>query len=240
MELAEAFGPAESLAVVGAGGKKSTLYALAAELGRAVVTATVRIPPFEDSVARVAVTDDPVGTLAANDDWPLGAVAGRDEDRSRYLGYAPDVVDSLIGAADVPVLIKADGARTRWLKAPNDREPQLPGSVDLVVPIASVRAVGRELDAETVHRPERVAAITGRSVGDRITPGDVAAVLTSEAGGLKAVPEDARVAALLNMVDDDDLGATARRIADRILEEPRIERVVLSRMDRGRIVAVRR
>jgi hypothetical protein len=41
--------------VVGAGGKKTTLYTLADRLDRAVVTATVRIPIFDAEVA-----DDPV------------------------------------------------------------------------------------------------------------------------------------------------------------------------------------
>ena len=46
MDPAEAFAPDGVVAVVGAGGKKSTLYALAAGLDRSALTATVRIPPF--------------------------------------------------------------------------------------------------------------------------------------------------------------------------------------------------
>ena len=59
MDLREAFAAEGVVAVVGAGGKKSTLYALAADLGRAVLTATVRIPPFEGHVERLLVTDEP-------------------------------------------------------------------------------------------------------------------------------------------------------------------------------------
>jgi len=66
--------------------------------------------------------------------------------------------------------VKADGARTRLLKAPNEREPQIPASADRVVPVASAGAVGEPLTAETVHRPERVAAITDAAVGDGSRP----------------------------------------------------------------------
>ncbi|WP_254523363.1 selenium cofactor biosynthesis protein YqeC [Natrinema caseinilyticum] len=224
------------VAVVGAGGKKTTLYALARRAaretnGRVVVTATVRIPPFDRRVAQVLLTDDPAAALEETTSWPVGVVPERDG-ADRYGGYDPTVVDRLAetGSADL-VLVKADGARTREFKAPGDREPRLPRRVDTVIPIASVRAVGSPLSADHVHRPERVAAITGRDRGDPIRPGDVARVLASERGGLKGVPDGATVVPLLNKVDDDDLRAVATEIATELLERaPSVERVVLARM----------
>ena len=76
MDLRTAFEPEAVTSVVGAGGKKSTLYALAAELNRAVVTATVRIPPFEDRVERLELTETPAATVPDNERWPLGVVPG--------------------------------------------------------------------------------------------------------------------------------------------------------------------
>ena len=238
MDLRTAFEPDGVTAVVGAGGKKSTLYAMAAELDRAVLTATVRIPPFENRVDRLAITDDPIGTVSENERWPLGVVPGRDGDRDRYLGYDTRTVDELASATRVPILLKADGARTRWLKAPAAEEPQLPAASDLVVPIASVKAVGERIDGEHVHRPERVKSLLDRPLGSRIRPADVATVLRDERGGLKGVPPDARVVPLLNMVDDAELEAVAEEIAVELLSEERIERVVLGRMDRGEVVGI--
>ena len=236
MNLREAFGPEGVVSVVGAGGKKSMLYALASALERAVVTATVRIPFFEDRVSALRITDAPREAVRETDGWPLGVVPGRDGDRPRYLGYDPEAIDALSATTDVPILLKADGARTRLLKAPNDDEPQVPESTDLLVPVASVQAVGKPLDAAYVHRPERVAALTGLSLGDRIEAGDVVTVLSHDRGGLKRLPEEARAVPLINMVDDDDLEATARPIATALCSSPRIDRVVLGRMDQGRIV----
>ena len=238
MNLDEAFEPGGVVAVVGAGGKKSTLYALAAELNRAVLTATVRIPPFEGHVSRLVVTDSPTDALESNDRWPIGLVPGRDGDRDRYLGYDTETVDRIAAATDAPVLVKADGARRRLFKAPADDEPQVPTSASVVVPVASVKAVGEPLDEETVHRPERVAGLTGRAVGEPIRAGDLVTVLTHDDGGLKGVPSSARVTPLLNMVDDASLESTARGIADDLLEHPRIDRVVLGRMDLRRVVDV--
>jgi probable selenium-dependent hydroxylase accessory protein YqeC len=238
MNLREAFAPEGIVAVVGAGGKKSTLYALAAECERAVLTTTVRIPPFEGHVERLELTDDPVSVLEDNDEWPLGLAPGRDGDRERYLGYDTDTVDAMADATDVPLLAKADGARTRWLKAPKEDEPQIPAAASVVVPVASVKSVGEDLTDEHVHRPERVAEITDRELDEEIRPEDIVTVLTHENGGLKDVPEGARVVALLNMVDDDELEATARKIADEVLAHPRIDRVVLGRMDLRKVVDV--
>ncbi|MFQ3320841.1 MAG: putative selenium-dependent hydroxylase accessory protein YqeC [Natronomonas sp.] len=238
MNLRQAFSPEGVVAVVGAGGKKSTLYALAAELDRAVVTASVRIPPFEGQVERLAVTDDPATVVEDNDAWPLGLVPGRDGDRERYLGYDPATIDALAEAIDVPILVKADGARTRWFKAPDVDEPQIPDSASVVVPVASVKAVGEPLSEEHVHRPERIAALTDREIGDDIQPEDVVTVLTHEDGGLKGVPDDACIVVLLNMVDDEELEATARGIGGDLLDYVAINRVVLGRMDNGRVVDV--
>lgn len=230
--------------VVGAGGKKTTLYALARELERAVVTATVRIPHFDSQVARVDVTDDPIATLRAAaadaDGWPRGVVRAREQDR--YLGYPTSTVSALAaaGVADT-VLVKADGARTRWFKAPaaGVREPRIPATADTVVPIVSARVVGEPLTEELVHRPQRVAALTNLSLGDPVTPAAVAEVLTHRRGGLKFVPARATAVPLVNMVDDAALEDVAREVAAEILtRRPDLPRVALARMDVPELVAV--
>ncbi len=238
MDLREAFGPGRVISVVGAGGKKSTLYALANALERAIVTSTVRIPVFDEEVSELRVTENPQTAVRDAEAWPLGVVPARDEGRDRYVGYDRTTIDELVSATTVPVLIKADGARTRLLKAPNDDEPQVPGSTDILVPVASVRAVGKALHSEFVHRPERVAELTGLSEDDRIEPADVVTVLSHENGGLKGCPDDSRVVPLLNMVDDNELEATARTIAADLTRESRIDSVVLGRMNRGEVVDV--
>lgn len=214
--------------LVGAGGKKTTMRTLAARTD-AVVTATVRIPIFDRWVERVVVTGDPVSAAERVDERPLGVVPERERE-DRYRGYDPSVVDRLARAVGDPLVVKADGARSRLLKAPADHEPQLPASADTVVPVASVRAAGRPLTDEHVHRVDRVAALTGRSPGEELRPDDIAAVLADEAGGLKDVPDGATAVPLLNMVDDERLAATAREVARAVRDRTDAPRVVLAEM----------
>jgi probable selenium-dependent hydroxylase accessory protein YqeC len=233
MDIVDALGAREgTTCLVGAGGKKTTMAVLAARLDRSVVTATVRIPIFDDWVARVAVTDDPVAAVTASEDdpeaWPLGVVPERERE-DRYRGYERETVDSLADCGH-PVVVKADGARMRRFKAPDDREPQLPASATTVVPVASAHVVGQPLSEDLVHRVDRVAALTGLAPGETITAADVATVLASDEGGRKDVPEGATVVPLVNMVDDDDLAAVGREIAREVHARADVPRVVLAEM----------
>lgn len=224
--------------VVGAGGKKTTIYVLANRLDRAVVTATVRIPIFDAEVAAVAVDPDPVAALADAGAWPLGLVPARDR-ADRYRGYDPGGVAALAEAHDGPVLVKADGARTREFKAPGDDEPRIPAAADAVIPVASVQAVGEPLTEERVHRPERVAALTDLAVGDAVTPPAMATVLAHPDGGLAGVPPDASVVPLLNKVDGADDERVAAAVAEGVLARTdRVDRVVCARMLAANVVDV--
>ena len=235
MDAVTALGAASgTTCVVGAGGKKTTMRTLAHELDRAVVTATVRIPIFDDWVRRVAVTEDPGAVIdealasGGESAWPLGVVPERERE-DRYYGYELDVLDALADR-DVPILAKADGARMRRFKAPSTDEPRIPESADTVVPVASVHVVGEPLSEELVHRVEEVSALTGLDPGEEIGAADLAAVLASDEGGLKSVPDGATAIPLLNMVDDDALEATARAVAAEIHERADVPRVVLAEM----------
>lgn len=216
-------------AVIGAGGKKSTLYTVGNELDRAVITTAVRIPRFDDHVAELYETADPVSILESVTEWPVGLVPGFEE--SRYLGYDLETIDA-IAESPVPeaVLVKADGARNREFKAPGADEPRIPPEADRVLGLVSTHVVGQPLTEEYVHRPERVTALTGLSPGEEIGIDDVATVLSSPEGTAKHVPDSAAYIPVLNKVDDAADREIARAIADRVLDSSRADRVALARL----------
>lgn len=229
MDLVTALAADGLVCVVGAGGKKSTLWTLADRIHRAVVTATVRIPLFDSHVATVRVTPNPVEALTTASRWPLGLVPEREDDR--YLGYDTETVDAIAETGrTAAVLVKADGARMREFKAPAESEPQIPATTDTVLPVVSVHVVGKPLTDEYVHRVDRVAALTALEPGDEIRPDHVATVLSSPEGGLKDVPEGATVVPVVNKVDDADDEETATQVATAMLDRNAIDRVVLTRM----------
>lgn len=233
MDLVEALSAERGvISVVGAGGKKSVMYRLADVLDHAIVTATVRIPPFAEHVGRLAVTTDPMSVLAeaADGDWPLGLVPEQ-ERPDRYLGYDPSVVDEFSAHPSAEtVLVKADGARLRKFKAPAEFEPQVPSSTTVVVPVVSAHVIGQPLSEESVHRIDRVAALTGLSPGQVMSPEAIATVLASPEGGRKQVPSTAEVIPVINMVDDDGIRRRAETLAQRLVDDGGFDRVVMTRL----------
>jgi|LNFM01.1.fsa_nt_gb probable selenium-dependent hydroxylase accessory protein YqeC len=238
--LLEALGAAAGglVCLVGAGGKKSTIYQLAnAFSGRLGITATAHIEPFPKTYASDAVVTEaadivgPVCRAAAT--VRRLAFARPCPNPGRLLGVSFDELAAIRAHAGFELLlVKADGARGRILKAPARHEPALPPDATTVIAVASARALGAPLDARIAHRPERVAAVCGLAEGEPFEPRHLARLLSSREGALQGVG-DARVVPLINMVDDEALAAAARDAAREALTlTDRYAYVVLASMRR--------
>ncbi len=254
MSLLEALdirkGKGEVIAFVGAGGKTTAALRLAGEWGRgAIFTTTTRILepiPAQDeylllSESQEAILENVPHLLGR---YPRIILAGRrlteidpHEDeaypfpvRSNKLkGISPAVVDRL--AARLPetlILVEADGARHRSLKAPAPYEPVVPASTTILVPMAALDVLGQPLTEERVHRVQQVAALSGTAPGQIVTPRVVAAVLGHPQGGLKDIPPGARAIPILNQLAGEVASPGAREVAHLLLQNERIGRVVIA------------
>jgi probable selenium-dependent hydroxylase accessory protein YqeC len=221
---------------IGAGGKKTTLYRLAAlHPGRVALTSTVFIPPFPKDLLALVVRE-PAGELLAAIAEAVAmdrrvAYTGVVTKKGRFEGVSPALVEEIHRRfAFDATFVKADGARTRMIKAPALDEPQLPANVTTVIPLVSAVAIGKPLSERIAHRVEQIAQVTGARIHAPLTPSHVARLLASEEGLLKGVGR-ARVVPVINMVDD----AECRRLAQAAAREAlslteRFDRVVLASM----------
>jgi probable selenium-dependent hydroxylase accessory protein YqeC len=224
--------------LVGAGGKKTTLYRLALmHSGRVGLTSTVLIHPFPKLPAAEIISDEAaivpaVVKAAAMRRMVAFALTSTKHERLGGLPCAQVAHIHAVASFDV-TLIKADGARGRRIKAPGANEPQIPEGTSTVIPVVSTRVIGRRLTERVAHRIERITAVTSARPGEIITSEHVARLLTSEQGSLKNAG-DAAIVPLINMVDNAELEVVAREAAYRALElcEGRFERVVLTSMRR--------
>jgi molybdenum cofactor cytidylyltransferase len=230
----------ELVAFVGGGGKTAAILALARELPeagwRVLVSTTTRMGPRIAAVMpAVTMTGDeppPSLTAALEQAGSVFLSTGRDSE-GKFVGPDPWTIAALkeLQIADA-LLVEADGARHMPLKAPDNHEPRIPENADVVVPTAGLDSIGRRIDEGHVHRPELIREIAS---GVEVTPEVVAAVLTHSSGGLKDVPERARVVALLNKSDcvqEKVSRATAGRIM--ALGSGRVERVIIASIREGR------
>jgi probable selenium-dependent hydroxylase accessory protein YqeC len=191
------------ISLVGAGGKTATMYTLARELAqkgkRVVTTTTTQIfTPAADETEKLIVEVDMMTLVnRVKTAWQYHrhiTVASGIDHRGKLTSLPSNIPPLLIraGGADV-VISEADGARHRMIKAPAENEPVVPPATDVALVLMSAQAINQPLGEEIAHRPEQVAAITGVQMGDILTPGVIARLMTSEQGALKGIPESAQV-----------------------------------------------
>ncbi len=245
-ELREALAAQSGIvAFVGAGGKKTAMYRLAAHHpGPMGLTGTVRLADFPESLDATRVVgesgDLTAEVLEAASRSRRVAYAGPIHREGRLNGVAPEFVAELhFRAGFAATYVKAGGARMRWIKAPGEGEPRIPPGVTTVVAVVSARVLGRPFDERIAHRREELGEITGLERGKPIAAEHVAQLLVHPQGAAKGVGE-AELVPLINMVDDGDAEGAAREVADRALAKgPPFRRVVLAAMARERpLVAV--
>lgn len=212
------------VAVVGAGGKTTLIYRMAAEARRmglrVIVTATTHMGSLPPSVTGPLVLAAEPGAGPA-----LGLALEREgrvtllgerlrEDKIR--GLDPAQVDSLLEQADL-VLVEADGARSRSLKVPAAHEPVVPSRTSHLLVLAALDVLGHPLGEARVHRVELVAAAAGKLEGQTVDDDTLVAALRQPAGYPARVPAGAVAAVFLNKAEADDARAAAARIAPRLI-----------------------
>ena len=221
---------------VGAGGKKTTLYRLAAaHPGRVGITTTVFMAPFpaELQAARVIA---PQAELAAA--VVTSARANRQvlfacpsEKPARLGGLSVNAIAPLHDEAGFELtLVKADGARMRQIKAPAAQEPNIPAGADVVLFVVSAGAIGQPLDETVAHRVDRLERVTGARRGQTLEPRHVAQLLTSEEGARQNLG-GAQLIPIINQVDTPERRRQARAVAEQALADSEsLSRVVLTSM----------
>ncbi len=211
------------VAAIGGGGKMSLLLTLGTEWaeagGRPLLLPTTRIADHaERGVRGVRTVVLPVARSA----WPPLSFLGGELLVVGRRGERPGMLESIqldeIGPlaeqskADL-VLIKADGARGRSLKAHQEGEPVVPLDTGLVVAVAGVDAWGAPLDDDHVHRSALFTERTAVEPGSRIEDDAFYAALADPAGYRASVPPPARYLVFLNQADRPVRVAIAQRLA---------------------------
>jgi probable selenium-dependent hydroxylase accessory protein YqeC len=224
---------------VGAGGKKTTMFRLAeAHSGRVGITATAHIEYFPKTLQAtnyIADERELIEAVKDDKDSKVIAFAKPSERFGRRAGISLDTVKIFqeIGGFDL-LVIKADGARGRFIKAPADHEPAISPCSNTVIPILSAKVIGLPLSDEIGHRVEQISKVTGLTVGEIIEPIHIARLLSADNGSLKNVGT-AKVIPLINMVDDSEIESVAREAATEALQlTDRFDTVVLAAMKKER------
>ncbi len=216
----------ELIALVGGGGKTTTMFAIANALaGTSVISTTTKMGADQHRGHALLISPDDTD-LAAALMTHQRVVAWNAVEGTKALGITPETADRWHGIAD-NVVIEADGARRRAFKAPRPFEPVIPSRTTTLIACIGASALSRVIQ-DACHRPMRVAAIAECRPGERLTPQRAAAVLLSDRGSRKGLPSGARYAVAICQVKPSE-ASFAAELAE--LLTPHVEVVAVSPFD---------
>ena len=237
-------GTREMISLVGAGGKTTLMFRLARELvqkGKQVVTTTttkILEPSAEEAPSLFIDSEEECirqfvrGHLSRS---PSITIARERLESGKLRGISSGFASELWKEELIDYLIvEADGAAGRPVKAPREGEPVFPAETTLTIALLGVDGMGLELKEENVFRWENVSRLTGIPRGGPVTDEAMAILLTHPRGIFMGMPVSSRVIVFLNKVDVFDGRERGRRIAQRVLNKRhhQIERIVLGQLKR--------
>lgn len=216
------------ISFVGAGGKTSLMFRLAHELSRqgaavlSTTTTKIYMPNRKQSAIVViceSVRDFAIGAreiLKRNSHISAGRCLIPLQNKLK--GFQPETIDAFWRSGVFRwIVVEADGAAGKPVKAPAVQEPVIPQSTKWVIGIIGLEAVGKPLTQRWAFRPQLVSKITGLALGSVITESAIAEVFVNDKGIMKGIPVHAKRFAFLNQAESQERLEAGRRIAKMII-----------------------
>ncbi|MDW7671446.1 MAG: selenium cofactor biosynthesis protein YqeC [Bacillota bacterium] len=228
------------ISFVGAGGKTTALFSLAAELrkqGKAVLVTTttaIFVPDREPTDFLVVNPELSHQNQKLFMNTPAVTVWGSVKtDEGKLRGVSLKALSDVVrrGWFDV-ILIEADGSRQKPVKAPAGYEPAIPDNTHIVVGVIGLSAVGKPADPEYIHRLPHFCGITGAEPGEQIEPDHLAALIMHPQGLFKGTPVMTERILLLNQADNLSSRHAAESIVLKVMAgTSKIDRVLITQFD---------
>ena len=218
------------ISLVGAGGKTSLMFKLAHELAAAgesvLTTTTTKIyEPMPQQSTNLIISGsvsrmlDKAQEILQNHHHITAAVE-KLTDQRKLRGFTPEVVQDIWNSHLFRwILVEADGAAGRPLKAPAEHEPVIPACTSQLVGMVGLNGAGQPLTDQWVFRNERFSQLTGLAHGSQITEAAIIAVLLHENGIFKNAPVGALRIVFCNQADVPQNLAAGQRIGRALIEK---------------------
>ena len=230
----------QTIAFTGGGGKSSTMYRLATELRtlgqKVLVTTTTMIfhPEVMNRPYNIFFTGSTYSFLETiSPDKGTITVTGAESiaDGKKIKGFTPEKLNLIqeSGYFDT-ILVEADGARGKPIKAPAEYEPVIPINTDIVAGIIGMDCLGTQINKQNVHRPEIFTKITETSNNEIINKFIISRLVMSPTGIFKDTSPTSRKIVIFNKCDTSFLVNKGKEIAENISKHTGIERILLTSM----------
>ena len=200
------------VAIVGAGGKTTCLRRLQLECKKLGIKAAAGTTTHIQYERNETFLDRPDRNAAREILGKTGTLwMGEPVSDWKCKGLPESFYRELL-ADGVRLLLEADGAKGRPVKAPRDGEPVILPETDWVLAVYGLDAVGQPAK-DVCCRVEQVCAILEKRETDALTAADLAKLACSPRGGRKGVQPGMRYAVLFNKADTPEREAAAQEAA---------------------------
>jgi probable selenium-dependent hydroxylase accessory protein YqeC len=215
------------LSLTGAGGKTTLMFHLAHLLARegmqVLTTTTTKIFFPSPSQGNTTIVSDSVDEVIKQaktllqDRNHITAASVRIESGEKLKGFSSKQIQD-IQQTDLFdwIIVEADGAARRPLKAPADHEPVIPENTTIWMGVAGLDVIHKPLTETHVFRPELISQRIGLRLGDPILEHHVAALLIHPQGYLKGVPTKSHHCIFLNKADTPENVDSGNKIVDHV------------------------
>lgn len=252
IDILEAFGIAKGytgmVAFAGGGGKTSLMFRLAEALKsqcfKVLVTTTTFIAyPERHTYDHSLLTGGRTLPLFLPKAGSITVIGADVTAEGKMKGITPEYANDLYHSRMFDVLlVEADGAKRKPIKAPDTHEPVIPKETDVMVGVIGFDCYGQPIGPEWVHRPHLLAKVADRAQGDVIDDEVISRLVASPVGLFKNCPAGAQKVWFINKVETEEQRLQAAGIASSVLaSSPKIDKVIIGKLrETMPIVAVMR
>jgi molybdenum cofactor cytidylyltransferase len=200
----------DSVAIVGAGGKSSTLFRLAQDYGGPIFLTTtthMAVDEVDRAAAAYEIADEIDLKKILSEGKFSGSVlfyssAKRAGKIDAISPAALEILRTYAAAHEIPLLIEADGSRRLGLKAPFAHEPVIPTWVSSVIVVAGLRNLGKPATGDVVYNLDGFLELGQGDADAPVTRQQLIRVLTYPTGGLQGIPAGTVKNVFLNQRDE--------------------------------------
>ena len=225
------------ISLIGAGGKTSLMFQLAKELSqfkhRVLTTTTTKIFMPKPLQSPDTIIEKDVDVLIQKIKINLKDFshfsAGREYDpvSKKLIGFNPNIINQLWQTSLFDwIIVEADGAKQRPLKASGPNEPVIPKNTTHLILVTGLDAVGKTLDDSSVHRSKIFSDNTGVSMGEFINEQSIAASINFEIKKAESFCHPSLNFVLLNKADTLHRKAAGKKITKLLKNNKKIEKII--------------
>jgi len=121
------------------------------------------------------------------------------------------------------ILVEADGAKGKPIKAPDTHEPPVPKNTTDIIGVIGIESIGLTLSEESVFRSHIFSSLTGLNYGEKVNLESVVKLINHPKGLFKNAPTGSKKYLFINKVNCKKRIDIAERLIAKVLKDDKLK-----------------